>query len=112
MLEIQTADGTVLASQAAGSIENTPTLDEDGEYYFTASLSGLNPETEYTVYIYAKDEAGNVAEKVAVSFTTGKGSETAIDQVIFDSKANKVLHNGQLIITRGEKSFNVLGAQL
>ena len=112
VLEIQTADGTVLASQAAGSIENTPTLDEDGEYYFTASLSGLNPETEYTVYIYAKDEAGNVAEKVAVSFTTGKGSETAIDQVIFDSKANKVLHNGQLIIKRDNKAFNVQGAQL
>lgn len=112
VLEIQDKNGTALASQAAGSIVNTPTLDEDGAFYFTASLTGLEPETEYTVYIYAKDEAGNEADKIEVSFVTGEKSEEGIENVNYNLKAYKLIRDGQLIIKRGDKEFNVIGSQL
>ncbi len=110
-LEIQTADGAVLASQAAGTIKNTPTLDEDGAYYFTASLSNLEPNTDYTVYIYAADEAGNEAEPIEVTFTTGEQS-VGVENISVDGKPQKVLRNGNLYIIRGTEIYNATGQRV
>lgn len=112
VLEIQTEEGTVLASHEAGTIGNTPTLDDEyGEYYFTAYLKDLEPETDYTVYIYAKDKAGNEAEKIEVTFTTGEQSQ-GIEQVNSNLKVQKFIRDGQVIIKRGDKEFNVIGTEL
>lgn len=110
-LEVVDATGAVLASQAEGTIVNTPTLDEDGAYYFTATLTGLEANTEYTVYITAADEAGNEAEPIEVSFTTGDEAE-GIDNLSVDGKPQKVLRNGNLYIIRGTEIFNATGQRV
>ncbi|MBQ7631763.1 MAG: hypothetical protein IJS82_03270 [Paludibacteraceae bacterium] len=109
-LTIEDAEGNVLASSEAGTIVNTPTLDEDGAYYFTATLSNLEEETDYVVTINAADEAGNVAEPIAVSFTTGQAQ--GIEDIDSTVKAQKKLRNAQLIIERNGKEYNATGAQI
>lgn len=110
ILQIQTEDGQVLASAADGTIENTPTLDDDGAYYFTATLTNLEEDKDYTVYIYAKDEAGNVADRLKVEFKTGNAS--AVEDVVVRTNVQKLFRDGQLIIKRDAKMFNVLGTEL
>lgn len=106
-LVVMDQEGTELASSAAGSIVNTPTLDEDGAYYFTASLTNLESNTDYTVYIVATDEAGNVSEPLAVQFTTGQGQ--GIEDINAEVKTSKALRNGVLIIERNGKEYNATG---
>ncbi|MBP5658916.1 MAG: hypothetical protein J6W89_02740 [Paludibacteraceae bacterium] len=110
ILQIQTEDGQVLASAADGTIENTPTLDDDGAYYFTATLTNLEEDKDYTVYIYAKDEAGNVADRLKVEFKTGNAS--AVEDIVVRTNVQKLFRDGQLIIKRDAKMFNVLGTEL
>jgi hypothetical protein len=86
---------------------NTPTLDEDGAYFFTASLTNLESNTDYTVYIVAKDEAGNVSEPLAVQFTTGQGQ--GIEDINAEVKTSKALRNGVLIIERNGREYNATG---
>ena len=77
-------------------------------------ITGLEVGKEYTIEVVVEDPAGNINEfaTTEITFVAGKAQEEAIDQVIFDIKANKVLHEGQLIIKRDNKAFNVLGAEL
>ena len=77
------------------------------------TVENLEVGKEYTINVKVEDPAGNINELAytTITFTAGAGSQ-GVDQVIFDIKANKVLHNGQLIIKRDNKAFNVLGAQL
>ena len=106
-ISVTDENGNVLASSAAGSIVNTPTLDEDGAYFFTASLTNLESNTDYTVYIVATDEAGNVSEPLAVQFTTGQGQ--GIEDINAEVKTSKALRNGVLIIERNGKEYNATG---
>ena len=110
ILTVKDSAGTVLASTENGTIVNTPTLDEDGAYYFTATLSNLEEETDYVVTINAVDEAGNVAEPIEVSFTTGQAQ--GIEDIDSTVKAQKRLRNAQLIIERNGKEYNATGVQI
>ena len=78
------------------------------------TIQGLEVGKEYTIEVVVEDPAGNINEfaTTEITFVAGKAQEEAIDQVIFDIKANKVLLDGQLIIKRDRKAFNVLGAEL
>ncbi|MBR1808410.1 MAG: hypothetical protein IJ776_03385 [Paludibacteraceae bacterium] len=109
-LEVVDATGNVLASQAEGSIKNTPTLDEDGAYYFTATLTGLEANTEYLVYITAADEAGNEAEPIEVTFTTGE--HTGINDINVNDDAKKFIRDGHLYIKRGTEIYNATGIRV
>ena len=109
-LEVVDTLGNVLASQAAGTIENTPTLDEDGAYYFTATLTGLEANTEYVVYITAADEAGNEAEPIEVTFTTGE--ETGLFNLNVNDDAEKFIRDGHLYIKRGTEIYDATGIRV
>ena len=53
---------------------------------------------------------GRMRMKKAVAALVRDGGAAALQQTEQDSKAAKMLRNGQLYIQRGEKLFNVLGA--
>ena len=118
----------------AGSTSTTITFEVDDNYYtaddMTFHVSGdltgewtttngaytiedLEVGKEYHINVSVEDPAGNINELAItkITFTAGEAKE-AIDQVIFDIKANKVLRDGQLIIKRDKKAFNALGAEL
>ena len=56
-------------------------------------------------------DAGNEAEKIEVTFTTGEQSQ-GIEQVNSNLKVQKFIRDGQVIIKRGDKEFNVIGTEL
>ena len=81
---------------------------KNGKY----TLRNLEVGKEYTIEVSVEDPAGNINDFATVTIIFTAGQAQAIDQVIFDIKANKVLRDGQLIIKRDKKAFNVLGAEL
>jgi hypothetical protein len=81
---------------------------KNGKY----TLRNLEVGKEYTIEVSVEDPASNINDFATVTIIFTAGQAQAIDQVIFDIKANKVLRDGQLIIKRDQKAFNVLGAEL
>ena len=122
---VETAEGSQNVTITFEVDDNYYTVDEmkfyvsgdiTGEWTTTNgayTITGLEVGKEYTIEVVVEDPAGNINEfaTTEITFVAGKAEE-AIDQVIFDIKANKVLHEGQLIIKRDNKAFNVLGAEL
>lgn len=123
---VETAEGSQNVTITFEVDDNYYTVDEmkfyvsgdiTGEWTTTNgayTITGLEVGKEYTIEVVVEDPAGNINEfaTTEITFVAGKAQEEAIDQVIFDIKANKVLHEGQLIIKRDNKAFNVLGAEL
>ena len=77
------------------------------------TVTGLNSNTKYSYSVTAKD--GNdvpVATYSGEFFTTGEGIATAVDNTTADSKATKLLLNGQILILRGEKEYTIMGQKV
>ena len=122
---VESAEGSTSATITFEVEDNYYDVD-DMTFYVSGDLTGtwitkngaytvenLEVGREYTINVSVEDPAGNINDLAftTITFTAGAGSQ-GVDQVIFDIKANKVLHNGHLIIKRDNKAFNVLGAQL
>ena len=78
------------------------------------TISGLDPETEYTYSVVAKKNAGDTETLFSdsVTFTT-KQTPTGVDEVSDQpSEVRKLLRNGQLLIIRNGEIFNAQGARV
>lgn len=76
-------------------------------------IEGLEVGREYTIYVSVEDPAGNINDlaMTTITFTAGASAE-GIDSVNSNAKAYKVIRNGQMIIKRGDKQYNAIGAEL
>lgn len=101
------------------SVEFTCTADNDakygpgcftvdgGSYTFSGAVGTWTGSANSVVFTasIAQVRATQIVVKVA-------GGATGVEDVILDVTPEKVIKNGQLIIIRGDKTYNVLGAQL
>lgn len=92
-------------------------------FYMADTKTGGKQFYAYWAYL---DNYVEVGDKVAVTgiLQNYKGTieiadgeakviaDTAVDDVTIETVANKVIKNGQLMIIRGENTYNVLGAQV
>ena len=75
---------------------------------FSFVVTGLNEGTDYDLTITAKGENGKELDKKNVTFHTN--GSTGIEDIVVDKqKANKILHDGQIYILRGDHIFDTQG---
>ena len=77
---------------------------------FEFTVTGLDRGTSYDLTITAKDENNEVIDKQELSFRTD-GTQ-AIDDVDANTKAVKFLRDGQILIQKGGKTFDLRGQEV
>lgn len=79
---------------------------------FAFTVTGLEPGTQYSYSITAKNASGATLHTETGTFTT-KALE-ALDQITNDKcqMTNKVLRDGQIFILRGDKTYTLTGQEL
>lgn len=75
------------------------------------SLNG-NHSTNPATYIGYKGRLVSFGNNIGVFFNAKFGAATAIENNAAAVKATKALVNGQLVITKGNRNYNILGAKL
>lgn len=113
-------NGTVLASPGGDDYYDYPTVvltdfDEDGTYYTAYYLqSGTVTVTQVAEGIHLVLEGKSYYGSTIQMEYTGALMDVAsdVDEVETEQAAKKQLENGQIVIIRGEKKYNVLGAEL
>lgn len=76
------------------------------------TVTGLNSATHYALTLQAKDDQNAVLASYSSEFTT-TGTATAVDNVPGDQvQCTKILHNGQLFILRGDKTYTLQGQEV
>jgi hypothetical protein len=79
---------------------------------FSFTVIGLEAGTSYDLTITAKDENGEVLQTTTQSFTTADGPNAVENVTTGDTRMRKMLIDGQLIIVRDGKAYNVTGSRL
>ena len=74
-------------------------------------LTNLEPNTTYKVYIEGRCGLISYSEGVGTLFTTLSADE-GIDEIRADGKATKVIRDGKILIIKGDKTFDILGAEV
>lgn len=86
----------------AGDEDDSTPRDKDGYYWLTAEFTALASTIKIAENVY-----GFRVQKIEL------GAGTGIDDVNADAKAVKTLdENGQIVILKGNKRYNALGAEL
>lgn len=67
-----------------------------GETAVSADLTGLRPNTTYTVFLHASNEGGFSADSPPVTFTTGRVAPGVQDGGVTDRTASSVVVNGRV----------------
>ncbi|MGN0226816.1 MAG: leucine-rich repeat protein [Paludibacteraceae bacterium] len=80
------------------------------------TVTGLNSATHYALTLQAKNDQDAVLASYSSEFTT-TGTATAIDNTPFPSgegrrEASKLLHNGQILILCGDKTYTLQGQEV
>ena len=80
------------------------------------TVTGLNSATHYALTLQAKDDQNAVLASYSSEFTT-TGTAAVIDNTPFPSgegrgEASKILHNGTILILRGDKTYTLTGVEL
>ena len=80
---------------------------------FRFTITGLTSNTQYGYSIVAKDANNNTLDTKSGSFTTTGEIPTAIEDVRGNSlQCTKILHNGQILILRGDKIYTLQGQEV
>ena len=99
----------------APSRNNAPQQTQAAGFSFT--VTGLEEGTSYDLTITSKDNNGTTLDTKTVAFTTTGESPQGIDNTPFPSgegrgEASKILHNGQILILRGDKTYTLQGQEV
>jgi hypothetical protein len=78
-------------------------------YRFT--VTNLEEGTPYGYTIESKDDAEQIINSYSGEFVT-EGLTTVDNLLVEDTSTHKLLHNGQLLIIRDGKTYNVMGTQV
>ena len=78
------------------------------------TVTGLNSNTQYGYSVTAKDSNDQPVATYSGEFTTaGEGTATGIEDVQGNNvQCTKILHNGQIFILRGEKTYTLQGQEV
>ena len=103
--------------QLVSVVFNAPARDKSVESEqvagFSFTVTGLEEGETYNLTITARDDNNNVLDVKSMSFVAGGGEQQDIDNiVIYSDKTNKILHNGQILILRGEKVYTMTGQEV
>lgn len=78
--------------------------DEDG------TLNIALEEGNHMIEIVSNQQSGD--GRISAPKLIERGSSTALDEAAGEVKARKIVRDGQIIIVRGDKEFNLVGAEL
>lgn len=76
------------------------------------TVTGLEGGTNYTYSVITKDAEEEVVASYEGEFTTVSQVPTAIDNVDASTAPRKLLHNGQILILRGDKTYTLTGQEV
>ena len=79
------------------------------------NFTGLEENSTYTYNITTTDEADNTISIYSGEFTTQRNTPTDVENTDAQyptSDIQKIMHNGQLLILRDGKTYNVMGAEI
>ena len=82
---------------------------------FRFTVTGLEEGTDYTYEVVTKDEEDNTLSTYSGEFTTQRNIATDVENTDAQyptSDIQKIMHNGQLLILRDGKTYNVMGAEI
>lgn len=85
----------------------------DGGEYTEDADGALNialEEGNHLVEIVSNQQSGD--GRISAPKLIERGSSTALDEAAGEVKARKIVRDGQIIIVRGDKEFNLVGAEL
>ena len=93
---------------------SAPTRDNATEQTQTAGFSftvtGLQSGTTYDLTITAKDSNDQILETTSQTFTTAE--LTGVEDIVTGAVPTKVIHDGQILIYRGDKTYTMQGQEV
>ena len=82
------------------------------------TVTGLEEQTQYGYDVSAKDEEDNTISSYTGEFTTNGGTTmggtiTAVEDILQNTiNCQKIFRDGQVLILKGDKIFNIIGQQV
>ena len=98
---------------AAPSRNNAPQRAQAAGFSFT--VTSLDSGTTYSYTMVAKDSSGNVLKTEFGTFTTtgdAQGIEEISSSIQGGDRGRLILHNGQIFILRGDKTYTLTGQEV
>ena len=74
-------------------------------------MTSLDSGTTYSYTMTAKDNNGNVLKTESGTFTTAGESQGFEDVQGNNVQCTKIVHNGQIFILRGDKTYTLQGQE-
>ena len=108
---INTTYGNLYLSDATGQVYVYGVLTADGQSKKFAEL-GVEAGDELTILALYNEYQGTPQVKNAIFVSVTKKDPTAISNTAVEGKAVKALVNGQVLIIKNGKTYNVLGARV
>ena len=93
---------------------NAPTRDNATQAAgFEFTVTGLEEGTSYNLTITAKDSNGSTLDEKTMAFTTAGGTGVEdINVPATSGSSTKILRNGEVLILRGGKMYNLQGVEV
>ena len=77
---------------------------------FSFTVTGLEGGTFYDLTMTSKDSNGSTLDEKTISFTTS--GEQGFEDVNASTTIHKLLHNGQILILRGDMIYTLTGQEI
>ena len=105
------ANGQLTGIAFAPSRNNTQQAQTAG---FRFTVTGLTSNTHYDYTITSKDAEETTLDTKSGSFTTSYDGQSieGIEDVLSTEKVTKLLHNSQILILRGDKTYTITGQEV